>query len=124
MLALLMNLGFAGSGADAPVVETPAATTGGGKSRRRSRYPRKVVVDGVVHVVNSPEEERRLLQALFERAQDAAQVAEGLGDTQLAQQIQKRAVRIRKRVEAVDNREQEWLQRLMDEDEEILVLLQ
>ena len=105
-----------------PVVETEVK--GGGKKRHRSKYPRRVMIDGVLHWVRNAEEERQLLQAMADRAKDAAKVAEALGDEKLAKQARKKAVKIARRREAVDTREDDWLARLLDEDEEILMVLQ
>lgn len=106
----------------APAV-VDSVTTGGGKKRRRSKYPRRVMIDGVLHTVRNAEEERRLLQAIVERSQDAAKTAQALGDEQLAKQSSKSAVRISKRVAKVDSREDEWIRRLYEEDEELLLLI-
>ena len=101
-------------------------TTGGGSSRektkRRSRYPRRVVIDGAVYWVNNADEERRLLQAMAERAREQAQIAEALGDTELAETVRRKSVRIQRRVRKADDREAEWLARLRDEDDELLIL--
>lgn len=100
------------------------ATTGGGKKRRRSKYPRRVMIDGVLQWVRNAQEERQLLQAMADRARDAAKVAEALEDTQLAETIKTRSIRIEKRIATVDTREAEWRQHLINEDEEILLLFQ
>jgi hypothetical protein len=81
------------------------------------------MVDGVLHWVRNAEEERQLLQALADRARDAAKTAQALGDEKLARQIKKRSVTLRKRQKAVDSRESEWRARLLAEDEEILLLV-
>lgn len=126
MLALLLNLGFAGGGpaVTPPVVEE--TETGGGKSRRKQgrKYPRWVVINGQKFRVNNADEERQLLQAMQERADVAAKTAEALGDKKLAKEAKKRAIRIEARQKQVDDREQEWLARLREEDEELLVMLQ
>jgi hypothetical protein len=97
-------------------------TKGGGKSKQGRHYPRWVVVNGQRYYVNNAEEERRLLRLLQEKTEEAAKIAAALGDETLAKQATKRAVRIEKRQKTVDDREAEWLQRLQDEDEELLVL--
>ena len=105
----------------AAVVEVD--TAGGGASRRARKYPRWVVINGQRFRVWNAEEERQLLQAMAERAEVAAKTAEALGDKPLAKEALRRKVRIEKRIATVDDREQEWLRRLMDEDEEILTIL-
>ena len=87
----------------------------------RSRYPRRVYVGGRQYWVQNAEEERRLLlkhQRELERKADDA-------TSQPAAQAAARsaAVKISRRVEAVDTREQDWLARLRDEDDEILLVL-
>ena len=105
--------------------ETPA--TGGGKSKyrksARSKYPRRVMVDGVLHWVRNANEERQLLQALADRAETAAKLAVALDDKPLAKRINKRTATIAKRMEAVDDRESDWLRQLIEEDDEILMMM-
>ena len=117
MLGWALNLGFAAS-ETAAVAAT--VTAGVGKKRR---YPRWVLINGKRHRVESAEQERQLLQAMADRANDDAKLAEALGDTQIAQVARKRAIRIRKRIPEVQNREAEWLAQLIAEDEEIIALL-
>ena len=104
-----------------PVVEE--TQDAGGIPKRRSRYPRKVVIDGVVYSVKSPEDERELLQTIAEKASVGAKILKGLGDEETAKRAQRKAIRIEKRVKKVDNRAEAWLQALRDEDEEILMVI-
>lgn len=99
-----------------------AVTEGAGKSRKK-KYPRRVMIDGVLHWVRNAEEERQLLQAVIDRARDAAKTAEALNDVELAAKIKVRAVKIEKRLAKVDARADEWRQQLLNEDEEILLLM-
>lgn len=116
MLALLLNLGFAGGG---PAVEPPpATTTGGGKSRRK--YPRRVMAHGKLYTVRNPEEERQLLQALMDRAKTLAAVS---AEPEEVAQVRRRIKTIERRVKAVDDSEAQWLRRLREIDEELLLLL-
>lgn len=121
-LSWLLNLGFAGSESGVVVTEE-STTTGGGKKRKRTKYPRRVMLGGFLYWVNSPEEERQLLAAMAERAREQAKIAEALGDKELGTTIRKRAIRVEKRIEAVDTRESDWISRLLEEDEELLVML-
>ncbi len=94
-------------------------TTGGGKSKRRRHYPRWVVIDGKRFRVNSPEEERALLMAMLDRAR----AIEATGSFPEVAKAKRRAVRIQKRIESVDDSEAQWLARLRELDEELIFLL-
>jgi hypothetical protein len=83
------------------------------------KYPKRVTVDGRVYTVRSREEELALLRRLTEQANDQAAIAKGLGDEVLARRIIKKAERLEKKV---DERAI-LLQRLVRDDEEILLLL-
>lgn len=106
---------------EAPVVATTART--GGIGHRRRKYPRRVAARGRLFTVKNADEERELLRELEQAALDQAQIAEALGDEVTAMRAKKLAHKIDKRVTAVDSREAAWLQRLRDEDEELLTLL-
>ena len=97
----------------APVV---VKTGGVGK---KSKYPKRVSVNGRVFVVRSRAEEIELLRQLQEEADDQAAIAKGLGDEVLAKRIKKSAAKIETRVQAQESR----LARLLRDDEEILLLL-
>ena len=90
---------------------------------KKRRYPRWILINNKRFRVDSAEEERQLLQAMADRANDDAKLAEALGDSSIAQVARKRAIRIRKRIPEVANRETEWLAQLIAEDEEIIALL-
>ena len=111
------------AGKAAVVITAASAAVGGGIDRRKSKYPRRVAARGRLYVVRNADEERALLLALEQSALDQAQIANALGDEVTAMRAKKVARKITKRVEAVDDREAEWLQRLRDEDEEILTIL-
>lgn len=114
----LMNLGFAAGAVTAEVV-TPDAGAGSSKRKRQRKYPRWVVIEGQRFRVNSPEEERALLQAMLERAQTQAEAA----PPAQAKVATRKAIRIAKRLETVDDSEAMWLQRLREMDEELLILV-
>lgn len=103
-------------GPPAPAATT--TTTGGGKSRRK--YPRRIMAHGKLYTVRNPEEERQLLQALMDRAKTLAAVSPE--PTEIAA-VRKRIRAIERRVKAVDDSEAQWLRRLREIDEELLLLL-
>lgn len=100
------------------IVETTAAE-GGGKSKRKRQYPRWVVIDGQRFRVNSPAEERALLEAMLDRARSV----EATGSHPEAKAATKRIRRIIKRIEKVPDAEAMWVQRLRDMDEELILLV-
>lgn len=94
----------------------------GGK--RKSKYPRRVYIEGQLYTVKSAEEERELLRQWQERVEaEALRLALEGAPKQTIARAKVKVVRAARRVEEVDNREAEWIARLMDEDEEILILL-
>lgn len=103
-----------------------AALTGGGKGAkqyaRRRKYPRRVMVDGVLYVVNSPMEEASLLARLLAEKQEEAQAIEADAGTVPAR---KRAVirRIENRLENVADEVDAWRAQLEAWDAQILPLL-
>lgn len=97
----------------APVATT---TSGGGKSKR---YPRRVMLRGRLYTVRNPREERELLQAALDRAKTLAAIAE----PQEAAEAKRTALRFAKRAKAVEREESQWLARLRQIDEELLLLL-
>ena len=111
MLAWILNLGFAAGGVASDV------ETGGGRSKRCRQYPRWVQIEGRRFRVNSPEEERRLLMALMERAR----AVEATGTHPEVQA--RRVIKIQRRLKTVDDSEAQWLRRLQEMDEELLLFL-
>lgn len=95
---------------------------GGGRGRRR-RKPRTVVIGGKRYTVWSPEEEKRLVEAYraeLEHKRDAAIAAGRRAEaSRLAVSIKRTETRLRK----VEDRRQAWIDELMREDEEVLMLL-
>ena len=104
---------YDGFGAEPP---QPVVVRAGGIGKK---YPKRVTVDGRVYTVRSREEEIALLRRLTEQSNDQAAIAKGLGDEVLARRIIKKAERLEKKV---DERAI-LLQRLLRDDEEILLLL-
>ena len=86
---------------------------------RGSKYPKRVTVDGRFYTVRSRAEELELLRQLTEKANDQAAIAKALGDEVLARRIIKKAKRLETKIDA----RADWLARLLQEDEEILLLL-
>lgn len=94
-----------------------------GKGGKR-KYPRRIVIEGRVYTVKSAEEERELLRQWQERVEaEALRLALEGAPKQTVAKARVKVVRAQRRVEEADNRESEWIARLMDEDEEILLLL-
>ena len=122
MLGWALNLGFAGSGAAAPVVvET---STGGGIGKRRSKYPRRVLIGGNLVWVRSASEERELIAQYIARLEaQAERLTEQQAPPAKVARARVAIVKAARRLEKVDDREAQWLARLQDEDEEILLLL-
>jgi hypothetical protein len=87
-------------------------------SKKRNRYPRRVYIDGKAHWVSSPEEERQLLEARRDRLIEALREEDSP-----APKLKKQIVKVERRIDNVAEREKAWLQKLYDEDEEILLLM-
>lgn len=96
----------------------PVVVKAGGVGKK-SKYPKRVTVDGRVYTVKSRAEELELLRRLTEQANDQASIAKALGDEVLARRIIKKAQRLEIKVDA----RAEMLARLLRDDEEILLLL-
>jgi len=108
--------GFWYEGAPVP---PPAATTSGGGGRKR-KYPRRVMAYGKLYTVRNPDEERQLLQALVDRAKTLAAISPEPDEVAA---VRRRIRTIERRVKAVDDSEAQWLRRLREIDEELLLLL-
>jgi len=78
------------------------------------------MVDGRVYAVRSPEEERQLLQALMDRAKTLAAVSP---EPEEVAAVRRKIRTIERRVKAVDDSEAQWLRRLREIDEELLLLM-
>jgi len=114
-----------GIGEAAPVVAdaAPDGAPGSKRRRRRSRYPRRVSIGGRLYWVENADEERRLLEAHLAKVEAEALelVREDAPKAEVAR-ARVKVVRAVRRVEAVDDREAQWLDRLRREDEEILAM--
>lgn len=105
------------------ILFAPTAPPGGGRGAKGGacRYPRRVLIDGVVHWVKSAAEERRLLEAYRARLErEALTLALEEAPKAKVAKARMKVVRAQRRVESVDTREEEWLDRLREEDEIIL----
>ena len=106
----------------AAVEERPGG--GRGSKKAKSKYPRRVVIDGVIYWVNSAAEERALLAKYQAKVEaDALMLAVSDAPEEAVKRAKVRVKRAQARIEAVDTREDEWLQRLRDEDEDILMVV-
>ncbi len=122
-LGWLLNLDFA---AGPSTAVAPTKRTGGSpsKQRRARRYPRRVSIDGRLVWVRSAEEERALLEQYRARLEAEAERLEAAdAPAQTVARAKVRVIRVERRIAKVDNREAEWLARLQEEDEELLLVL-
>lgn len=104
-----------------------AAALGGGsgaKKYRRSRYPRRVSIDGRLMWVKSAEEERELLRAWLAREAEEASTLQAQ-DAPVIKVKKARMVvkRVENRIADTYDREAAWLDKLRREDDEILLAL-
>ena len=106
------------------IVEIAAKTAGGRRRKGRGRYPRRIYIDGRIYVAQNAEEERRLLTEWRNRV-EAEAIELALEEAPKAEIARARVkvVRAARRLEQVDDREDEWISRLRREDEEILAVL-
>lgn len=116
---------FAGKAASTGAEDVVVATAGGiGKRKRRyAGYPRRILLDGQIIVVQSPEEERALLRAMAERASEQAQTEAAAGNVEAAKRRMRIVKRAETRMRTVDSREADYIRRLHDEDEELVSLI-
>lgn len=115
------------SSVEAPPVVIPDKPDGGGAGaklyQRKKKYPRKVIIGGEVIWVRSLAEEMRLLA---EYAAEQQAKLEALQETDApAEQVRVQRIRVTKASQRVTRRNEadEWIARLRQEDEEILLLL-
>ena len=94
------------------------AAIGGGKSRRK-KYPRRIMVHGRLYNARNANEEREILRTALERAKILVELEEPAK----AEAIKQSTIQIVKRLKQVDNTEAQWLQRLREIDEELLLLI-
>ena len=119
--------GIAWGEAVEPEPEAPTAPDGGGRGAKqyaKRKYPRKVVIDGRAYTVQSAAEERELLRAYRDRLEaDALRLALEEAPKRAVAQAKVRVIRAQRRLDEVDDREDAWMRRLRDEDEELLIIL-
>ncbi len=103
---------------------------GGGKfkgKRGRDRYPRRVFIEGKSYWVKNADEERALLAAYQARLEAEKEKLETVAPTPVvAEKVRKAAIkiaRVERRIEKTATREAEWLERLRQEDDEILLMV-
>jgi hypothetical protein len=111
-------------GKELAVVVVETSTGGGRGSKRRNKYPRRVVINGVVYWVSSAAEERVLLaqhQASVEAEALLLAVSDAPAEEVKAAKV--RVQRVQRRIEATDTREADWMEYLLQEDEEIISLV-
>ncbi len=95
----------------------------GAKKYRKTRYPRRVFIDGKLYTVDSAAEERELLRAYRERLEIEANSLEAQDvPRETVKKARLKVIKAENRIAAVDDREQVWLERLRREDEEILLV--
>ncbi len=98
-------------------VPPPSAPAGAGG---KTRYPRRIYINGKIYWVNSPEEERRLLRQWLDSLEMKAQAETEPVAVQRARRL---VVRTQRRLAKVDARELEWDRILREEDEELILLM-
>jgi len=108
-----------------PTVGAGGGAGGGAKkhARRRKGYPRRVMIDGKLYLVANAEEERALLRQWRDRVEREAMMLalEGAPQKKIAK-AKVRVVRAEKRLEEASSREDDWIAKLREEDEEILMI--
>lgn len=91
-------------------------------SRQRRKYPKRVTVKGRVYTVQTAAEEREILRALAEEAREQAKIIEALGDKETAKRAVKFSQSLDNRAELARQAEAQWLAKLLQDDEEILLI--
>lgn len=112
---------YEGISAIPPSPPVPVARPGGiGHGRRR--YPKRVTVKGRVYTVQTAAEEREILRALAEEAREQAKIIEALGDRETAKRAVKFSQSLDSRAELARQAEAQWFAKLLQDDEEILLI--
>ena len=95
---------------------------GGGKSKKRkSKYPRRVSIDGKLYTVKSADEERELLEAYRAKLErEALTLALEDAPKEQVAKAKVKVIRAQRRIEEVEDGAQAWLDHLREEDEIIL----
>ena len=102
--------------------DKPGGSPSKARRRRKSRYPRWIVVDGKRYRVASAAEEAALLARLLGEVKEEAQavVADAAPSSPKVKRVRQRVKRIEARIEQA---ERTWEQHLDDEDEELMEIL-
>jgi hypothetical protein len=115
---------YEGISAVPPAPPVPVTTKPGGIGHgRKSKYPKRVTVNGKVYTVRSVAEERRLLEEMASQTREHATILKALGDEVSAKRAEKKAVAVQARIDDVAVAYEQWLAKLRQDDEEILLLL-
>jgi len=108
------------------IIEEETRKTGGLSKRAKARKHKQVMIDGKVHVVNTPEEEYFLLQGFLDKVSRQHELDLLKKKTPIVKRnikMQSNTItRTENRIEKVSE-EMKWRQKIRQEDEEILVLL-
>jgi len=114
---------YEGISAVPPAPPVPVTTKAGGIGHgKKQRYPKRVSVDGRIYVVKSVAEERELLEELAARAREQAAILKALGDKETAARVEKKATIVQQRVDATAIAYAAWMAKLLQDDEEILLI--
>jgi hypothetical protein len=114
------------AGKTAYIAPTVERKTGGISKRVKQRKHKQVMIDGEVHVVNSPEEEFFLLQAFLDKTRNQYEADILKKKTPVVKKnIRLLATKIKRTENRLEKVEEQlhWRQKLQREDEEILALL-
>jgi len=114
---------YEGISAIPPAPPVPVAKPGGIGHGKKAKYPKRVSVNGKVYTVRSVAEERRLLEELAAQNREQAASLKALGDEVSAKRAEKKAVAVQARVDTVAIAHEQWLAKLRQDDEELLLLL-
>lgn len=114
---------YEGISAIPPAPPVPVAKPGGIGHGKKSKYPKRVTVNGKVYTVRTVAEERRLLEEIAAQNREQAAILKALGDEVSAKRAEKKAVAIQARVDTVAIAHEQWLAKLRQDDEELLLLL-
>jgi len=115
---------YEGISAIPPAPPVPVTTKAGGIGhKKKSKYPKRVYVNGKVYTVRTVAEERRLLEELAAQNREQAAILKALGDEVSAKRAEKKAVAVQARVDTVAIAHEKWLAKLRQDDEELLLLL-
>jgi len=113
---------YEGISAIPPAPPVPVAKPGGIGHGKKQRYPKRVSVDGRIYVVKSVAEERELLEEIAAKTRAQAAILKALGDKETAARVEKKATIVQRRVDATAIAYAAWMAKLLQDDEEILLI--